>query len=75
MTGERVAKIIAEHYHLNEDQVTRDVKLDAQLNCNGQDLAEIAGHLEDEFDIVIPTEDSEKWITVGDVFDYVMDKE
>ena len=73
MTGERITKIIAAHFHVEEDQVSRGVKFDAQFDCDETDIAEIASHLEDEFDIAISDDEADARLTVGNVIDFVVE--
>ncbi len=68
---ETLRKIIAEEFNIDEESITLDSKLDADLGINSLELAELAFRLEDEFDSEIKDEDISSLITVGDVVDYI----
>lgn len=70
--GETIVSTIANHFHVNEESLSRDVKLDAQLDCNGTDICQLAEKLEDAFDIAISDDEADAWLTVGDVIDFVL---
>ncbi len=70
---ERVRKIIAERLNLNEDEVTLDATFE-DLGADSLDIMDLVMELEQEFDIEIPDEDTEKIRTVGDTVNYIQSR-
>jgi len=68
---ETLRKILAEEFSIDEESITLDSKLDADLGINSLELAEFAFRLEDEFGTEIKDDDISSLITVGDVVDYI----
>lgn len=71
---ERVTKIIVEELGVTEDQVKPEAKFIDDLGADSLDIVELIMHLEEEFGIDIPDEDSEKIQTVGNAIDYLNEK-
>ncbi|MBR0235081.1 MAG: acyl carrier protein [Clostridia bacterium] len=71
---EELRKILIEEFNLDENDVTEDAKLEADLGINSLELAELAFKLEDEFGIEVKDEDIPSLITVGDVANYIEEK-
>ena len=44
------------------------------LGADSLDIVELTMAIEDEFDLYIPDEDAEKWVTIGDVYEYIEDR-
>ena len=42
MIAERITNIIAKHFKVDDDLITRKVKFDAQLDCDETDILAIA---------------------------------
>ena len=59
--------MLAEALNLSVEKVTADAKIVDDLGADSLDVVELLSRLEDEFNIVIPDEDVENLITVGDV--------
>lgn len=70
---EKVRKIIAERLNLNEDEVTLDATFE-DLGADSLDIMDLVMELEQEFDIEIPDEDTEKIRTVGDTVNYIQSR-
>jgi acyl carrier protein len=68
---ERVLEIISENLGVNKEQLTRNTRFVDDLGADSLDLVEVVMELEEEFDIAIPDEESEKIKTVGEAIDYV----
>lgn len=49
-------------------------KLIDDLGADSLDLVELTMAIEDEFDLHIPDEDVDKWVTMGDVHNYIGSK-
>ncbi|MBO4353753.1 MAG: acyl carrier protein [Clostridia bacterium] len=68
---ETLRKILAEEFSIDEDSISLDSKLEADLGINSLELAELAFRLEDEFGAEIKDDDISSLITVGDVVNYI----
>lgn len=69
-----IKKMLAEEFNIDEDSISADSKLEADLGINSLELAELAFRLEDEFSIEIKDEDIPTLITVGDVANYIEER-
>lgn len=69
-----IKKMLAEEFNIDEDSISADSKLEADLGINSLELAELAFRLEEEFGIEIKDEDIPTLITVGDVANYIEDR-
>ncbi|MBE6047473.1 MAG: acyl carrier protein [Clostridium sp.] len=68
---ERIKEIIADKLSIDVEQITMDSAFVEDLNADSLDIVELIMALEDELDLEIPDEDVEKFVTVGDVVNYV----
>ena len=66
---ERIAGIIREQLNLD------NVEFKDDLDADSLDLFELVMAFEEAYNVEIPSEDLEKLETVGDVMDYIRDKE
>ena len=64
---EKVQALIAEALNLPVEKVTADSKIVEDLGADSLDVVELLSQLEDEFGVVIPDEEVENLVTVGDV--------
>lgn len=71
----RVKKAIAEQLWLDQDQVTEEKTLVADLGADSLDQIHIVMTIEDEFGIEIPDDDAEKITTVQQAIDYVVSRQ
>ena len=69
-----IKKMLAEEFNIDEDSISADSKLEADLGINSLELAELAFRLEEEFGIEIKDEDIPTLITVGEVANYIEDR-
>lgn len=75
MVFEKVKGIIAEQLGVSDTSViTTDTSLMKDLEADSLDAVEIIMAIEDEFDIEIPDEDAEKFLSIGDIIKYVEEK-
>ena len=65
---ERIAGIIREQLNLDNVEITEETSFK-------DDLFELVMAFEEAYNVEIPSEDLEKLETVGDVMDYIRDKE
>ena len=68
---ERLKSIIVENLSLNPDDITMESELANDLGVNSLELAELVLVCEDEFGVEFNEEDIHKFITVGDVVEYL----
>ncbi len=66
-----VFTVVADQWGVSKNQLTRQTHFINDLNADELDGVELVMELEEQFDIRIPDEDSEKLLTVGEVIDYV----
>ena len=68
---EKVRSLIAEKLSINEDDITMESAFIEDLNEYSLDIVELIMALEDELDMEIPDEEAEKFVTVGDVVNFI----
>ena len=67
MEFEKLQKIIAEVLNVDEDEITLETTFVDDLGADSLDLIEMLSQLESDYGIVIPEEDTDNLVTVGDV--------
>lgn len=70
---DKVTDIIVDKLNINEREISRDSKL-TDLGADSLDSVEVIMEIEREFDFRIPDEDAEKMLTVGEMIDYIAEK-
>jgi len=68
---DKVKEIIVERLSVTADKVTSDAKFIEDLGADSLDTVELVMAFEEEFNIDVPDEDSEKLTTVGEVVQYI----
>lgn len=68
---EHVFKVVSNYLGVPEAEINSESHLKDDLNSDPLSLADLVVSLEDEFKITIPAEESQKFIKVGDIVDYV----
>ena len=68
---ERIRDIIAEKLSINPKEITLESAFIEDLSADSLDIVELIMALEDELDMEIPDEVAEKFVTVGDVVEYI----
>ena len=68
---DKIKELIVDSLGIEEDQITMEASFKEDLKVDSLDLFEMVMSLEDEFGVVIPTEELEKMVTVGDVVNYI----
>ena len=63
---EKIRDLVAEQLGVNKDDIKPESRFKEDLNADSLDLFELIMSLEDEFDIKIPDEATEKIVTVAD---------
>lgn len=68
---EKVKEILIEDLQVTESDITMEAELIADLGINSLELADMILLCEEKFGIEIKDEDIHKFITVGDVVNYL----
>ncbi|ODS29797.1 MAG: acyl carrier protein [Candidatus Scalindua rubra] len=68
---ERLKEVILNQFGEGEKPVTLETSFVNDLGTDSLDIVELVMELEDEFDVNIPDEDTEKIQTVGDAVNYI----
>ncbi len=68
---EKLKELLVEELQINEKDISMDAELSNDLGINSIELADLVLMCEEKFGIEIAEEDSNKFITVGDVVDYL----
>ncbi len=68
---EKIKDLLVEELSINPDDITRDAALVADLGINSLELADLILLCEERFDIEIGDDAAQKFVTVGDVADYL----
>ena len=71
---EQFKELLIEEFQVDEDKITLDAELSGDLAINSIELAELILRCEEEFGIDIQEEEMHKFVTVGDVVDYLSAK-
>lgn len=70
---EKVKELLEEALQINPDDITMKSELMGDLGINSLELADLVLSCEEKFDIEIKDEDIHKFVTVGDVVNYLSD--
>lgn len=68
---EKVKEILISELQIEESLITRDAALAADLGINSLELAELVLVVEDQLGVEVNEDDLHRFITVGDVVDYL----
>ena len=64
----RINKIIAASIGEDDTKINPDMKLIEDLELDSLEIYDLISTLEDEFDVIIPTESANKIVTVEDIY-------
>ena len=67
----KVKSIIAQHFQEDVAKINREQKFIEDLGADSLQVVELVLSFEENFEIDIPDEDTEKIRTVGDAIDYI----
>lgn len=67
----KLKKIIVEQLGASEDNVKPEATFVDDLAADSLDIVELIMSIEEEFDLEIPDQATEKIVTVGDVVEYI----
>ena len=68
---EKIKEILVEELQIDADEITLEAELSADLGINSIELANLVLICEEQFDLMIDDEDLAKFLTVGDVAEYL----
>ena len=68
---EKVKNLLVEELQIKEDDITLDSELVNDLGINSLELADLVMICEEKFDIEIDDDDLRKFLTVGDIVEYL----
>ena len=68
---EKVKDLLVEELSINGDEITEDSELVGDLGINSLELADLGLLCEGKFDIEIDEDSIHKFLTVGDIVDYL----
>ena len=69
-----IKAIIADKLGVEMSDVTDDASFTNDLGADSLDTVELIMEFETKFDVIIPDEDAEKIVTVGDALNYIKEK-
>ena len=68
----KVVDVFADYFSVGRSELYRNTSFVQDLGGDSLDLAQLGMDVEDEFDISIPNEVVNSWMTVGNVADYMV---
>ncbi len=72
---EELKKILVDEFSIDEDKITLEAEFVNDLGINSLELADLVFICEDKFNVTFEEDDLHTFITVGDVVNYLADKE
>ena len=73
MVLEKVKKILSDQFDVEEDSITPDTMIEGDLGADSLDVVDLLMSIEDEFELEIPDEETDKIKSVGDLVQYIED--
>ena len=74
-TFEKLKEMIVERLNVEEKNVTLEANFKEDLGLDSLDVVEFIMELEDEFGVEISDEEAEKLVTVGDVVNFIEERQ
>ena len=71
---EEIKNILVEEFSIDEDKITPDAEFVNDLGINSLELADLVFICEDKFNVTFDEDDLHTFLTVGDVANYLADK-
>ena len=68
---EKLKDLLVEELQIDANDITLDAELSGDLGINSIELADLVMLCEDKFDIEIEDTDINKFVTIGDVVNYL----
>ncbi len=73
MVFEKIKKILADQFDVEEDSITTDTNIQDDLGADSLDVVDLIMSLEDEFEFEVPDHEVENIKTVGALVQFVED--
>ena len=67
----KVQDILIDQLHINREQIKPEARIMADLGADSLDMVEIAVKAEEEFSLTLPDDETEKIVTVDDLYEAV----
>jgi len=71
---EKVKELLVEELSVNPDDITLSAELVNDLGINSLELADLVLLCEEKFDLEISDDDIHKFVTIGDIVEYLNNK-
>lgn len=71
MVFEKIRKILADQFDVEEDTITNDTNIQEDLGADSLDVVDLIMTLEDEFEFEVPDHEVENIKTVGALVSFV----
>ena len=68
---ETLKKLLAEELQIDPETITPDAELASDLGLNSIELADLVMLCEEKFGVTIDDDDIHKFVTIGDVVEYL----
>lgn len=68
---ETLKNLLAEELQIDPNEITMEAELTNDLGINSIELADLVMQCEDQFDVEFNDDDIQKFVTVGDVVNYL----
>ena len=68
---DKIVDIMLEYNDVPRESITPETRFLADLHMNSLNIMDMVGQMEEEFDVVIPTEDLNEIFTVQDLVNYL----
>ena len=68
---EKIVDIMLEYNDVPRESITPETRFLVDLHMNSLNIMDMVGQMEEEFDVVIPTEDLNDIFTVQDLVNYL----
>ncbi len=68
---QKLKTIVVDQLGVNEENVTMEATFVDDLAADSLDIVELIMNIEEELDLEIPDNDTEKIVTIGDVVKYI----
>ena len=75
MVFEKIKSILADQFDADEDAITMETDISADLGADSLDVVELIMSIEDEFEIQVPDDKLEDVKTVGDIVNYIQSQQ
>ncbi len=71
MVFEKIKELLANQLGADEESMSMDTNIAADLGADSLDVVELLAEIQDEFQVEIPDEEIENIKTIGDLTEYI----